>query len=302
MNRFVGLSLMCLVFMSAQADLDEGKSEFKGRSWSLHMSQNGDEPIQVQSERKEYDRNGVTLHRKSQGIIDKDGIYKPIDEEGAENLFKKRSFFGRDQKEGEKRFNHEGGFKNQKKPPKKYNGFWKVLAYPFVKENNEDLQDQAFQKRRFHGLHPKFSGPNENDMEEKLSKRSRVSFYRPVEKMFENIFGSKDDLKEKQGFFEKKSSFGDRQNREIQKPPFEQREISGKRPHFWFKHGQKPGMKNPPFHQDLGKQQARPRPEKAEQRHTGRWFDDFERRQQAIWRQMRELEESFFGDFYGEEE
>lgn len=302
MNRFVGLSLMCLMFMSAQADSDENKSEFKGSSWSLYMSQDGDDPIQVQSERKEYDKNGVTLHRKSQGIIDRDGVYKPIDGKNVENPFKRRPFLGADQKKEENEFNRKKVFPNQQrtKPNKGNGGFWKVLAYPFVKENNENSRDKIFQKKRFYGIHPKFADSKENDMEEKLSKRSRVSFYRPVEKMFEKIFGTKGESEEKRGIRGKRHSFWNKSNREskVQQPSFEHREnFEKKQRHpFWFKHDRNPGVQQP----------VRLRPVRkttAEHRQPRRWFDDdFERRQMAIWKQMREFEESFFGDFYGEEE
>lgn len=301
MNRFVGLSLMCLMFVSTQADSDENKSEFKGSSWSLYMSQDGDDPIQVQSERKEYDKNGVTLHRKSQGIIDRDGVYKPVDGKGVENPFKRRSFFGSDQKKEGKEFNREEVSQDQQgtKSNKGDSRLWKVLAYPFIKENKENSRDKVFQKKRFYGLHPKFADSKGNDIEEKLSKRSRVSFYRPVEKMFEKIFGSKGESEEKRGIRGKRPSFWNKSNREskVRQPSFEHRENFEKkqRPPLWFKYDQSPKMQQP----------ARLRPVRkatAERGHPRRWFDDdFERRQMAIWKRMREFEESFFGDFYEEE-
>jgi hypothetical protein len=307
MKRFVGLSLMCLVFVSVQADSSEVDSNFKGSSWSLYMSQDGDEPIQVQSERKEYDKNGMTVHKKSQGIIDRDGIYKPIDERDFKSPFKKRSFFGCDLQKRENQFEHDKFLRNQHKvnPQKKHGGLWKVLAYPFVKEDNENSQEKAFQKKRLHCLHPKFAGPEENNMEEKLSRRSRVSFYRPVEKMFEKIFGRKSEREERWRPHEKGSSFEERQNQDmrIQQLPFEHK--SGKRFPFGFKHNQNSRMENPPFQHDQAsrvKPSMRLRPVKRVEQPRRHWFDDFERRQQAMWEQMRELEKSFFGDFYGEEE
>lgn len=279
MKRFMGLSLMCLMFLSVQAGSNQGVSEFKGSSWSLYMSQNNDEPIKVQSERREYDENGVTHHKKSKGII-KDGIYKPIEEKDFKSPFKKRSFFGCEPKKDEKKFDREEFLQDQHKakPHKKRGGLWKVLAYPFVKEDDESSQEKTFQKKRFHGLHPKFTGPEENNMEEKLSRRSRISFYRPVEKMFEKIFGQKRASEERRGPHVKKSPFvreSDYQFSKIDHPSFYQDQDSR--------------MQRP----------MRPRSEKnAERSHPGHWFDDFERRQQAMWKQMRELENAFFSDFY----
>lgn len=308
MNRFVGLSLMCLVFMSTQADPGEIESEFKGSSWSLYMSQNGDEPIQVQSERKEYDKNGMTVHKKSQGIIDRDGIYKPIDAQDFQIPDRERSFSEYNQKKDEEKFDRDEFFRSQHKvkPHKKHGGLWKVFAYPFVKDDGDNSQDKAFQEKRFHGFYPKFTGSDskENDMEKKLSKRSRVSFYRPVEKMFERIFGPKRELEEKRKSLVKRPSFLGRPNQKqrVQWPQFEHE--PERRSPFGFKHDQR--MENPPFRHDQKPRMQSPMKsypvKKAERKQPKRWFDDFERRQQATWERMRELEEFFFGDFYGERE
>lgn len=73
MNRFAGLPFMCLMFLSTHAN-----SEISGSNWSLQLSQNNGEPVQLQMEGEEFDKNGVTSY-KSEGIIE-DGVYKPTNE------------------------------------------------------------------------------------------------------------------------------------------------------------------------------------------------------------------------------
>ena len=84
MKRFVGLSLVCFMFASAHAEPNVD-SNFSGSSWSVHMSQKNDEPIQVVSEQEEYDKNKILKHRKSRGFIDKNGVYKSVSEEDLTN-------------------------------------------------------------------------------------------------------------------------------------------------------------------------------------------------------------------------
>lgn len=76
MKKVAGLSVLCFLFFgNVHADQDEGKNEYSVKSWSINMEQRGNEPIQVQTERKESNKNGVVLHEKTSGIIDKNGRF-----------------------------------------------------------------------------------------------------------------------------------------------------------------------------------------------------------------------------------
>ncbi len=83
MSRFVGLSLMCLLFMSAQAD----DSQFSGSVEVFQSYQNGDGEGKFQSESQEFDSTGMTKHDRVEGNIE-GGVYKVTNREnlkGADN-------------------------------------------------------------------------------------------------------------------------------------------------------------------------------------------------------------------------
>ena len=256
MNRLVGLSLLCLTFVSAQAEEDQDKSEFEGNSWSLYMSQHGNEPVQVQWERKNYDKTGVTLHRKGKGRVE-NGKYKPDGEEDVKNLSESVAFPEYDQ--DEQKINKEA---KQSKGP--YD-FWNILVYPFGSSNQEGARRQNFRKYECRKKHRPIGSRYEDSMEDKLSQRSRVSFYRPVERMFEKIFGSKK---------------GDEQNAA-------KKTLRHELPYVYGPNVRQP-IKAHPIK----------RPERRQHQH---WFEDFERHQRAVWKQMLEFEKAFFSDFYEEE-
>ncbi len=75
MSRFVGLSLMCLMFMSAQAD-----DQFSGSSWVFQSYQDGDGKGQFQSENQEFDETGVIKHDRVKGDI-RNGVCKVTSKE-----------------------------------------------------------------------------------------------------------------------------------------------------------------------------------------------------------------------------
>ncbi|MBO4405857.1 MAG: hypothetical protein J5821_03935 [Alphaproteobacteria bacterium] len=296
MNRFVGLSLICLMFLSARAESDQGDSEFRGSSWSIQLSQKNGEPIKVKSEQKECDKTGVILHRRSEGTIE-NGKYKSISEQdliGEEAAASKNRIsrdgrnFGKTHKKDVFRMGHRRpfgifslenpDFKNRKdvpqmrqhprgifdfrhgedmpqmkQHPRRYGknlrkDFRKNFRKPFKESSSEDFEKQVEENfgghepmaehqfarrghrhpmfagqmfdRRKHQHHPIFARQAEDrisdqapgnsaqmasNMEDRLKNRSRVSFYRPVEKLFEKLFGIK-----KQN--DKKISDLDRQN------------------------------------------------------------------------------------------
>ncbi len=266
MNRFVGLSLMCLMFLSAQAESGQGESEFRGSSWSLQLSQDNGEPIKVKSERKEYDKTGVTLHRKSQGIIE-NGVYKPVSEQDLNNPSWRRARieknrenvpymkhhprrygknfpkdFRQDFRRGFRKnfrndFRMDGFGKDFRRDFRKnfrqqfeedFNGHEPIIIHPHEVLGFDEMENMSQAKqppmRRWGKHHPakfteksrhhpqkfswrKHSHPMVTDrntvadhvaensmsdnLEDKLRNRSRVSFYRPVEKLFEKLFGVK---------------------------------------------------------------------------------------------------------------
>lgn len=251
MNRFVGLSLMCLMFLSTQAESEQGESEFRGSSWSLQLSQDNGEPIKVKSERKEYDKTGVTLHRKSQGIIE-NGVYKPVSEQDLSNPFGRKAHsveknhenvpymrhhprrygknfqkdFGQDFRRGFRK-NFRNDFRRDDFE-KDFNGYEPIMIYPHevlgFDEAENMPQAKQLPKRRWSRRHPmkfaeksrhhpqKFSwrkhhhpmvadhaaeSSMSDNLKNKLQNRSRVSFYRPVEKLFEKLFGIKKQNDEK---------------------------------------------------------------------------------------------------------
>ncbi len=269
MNKLVGVSLMSLMFLSAHA-----KPEISGSSWSLRMSQNNEEPIQVQSERKEYDDTGVTLHRRTKGIIE-DGVYKTIDEEDLRDFSQRRS---RDidsllkianQYENEKKDFRE----NKRKMKPRSDGFFRLKykeGWPFKKYHprryGHRLGEDSQETERFSGKHHHkgkcHKDPTES-MKDRLQSRSRVSFYRPVERMFEKIFGTK---KHETG---DRKSF--RENPRMQKPIRPYKKI-----------------------------------DREEFSKRDNWFEDFERQNQEataeLLRSMQEFENNFFDEHYGTEE
>lgn len=254
MNRFVGLSLMCLMFLSARAESNQGESEFRGSSWSLQMSQNNDEPIKVKSERKEYDKTGVTLHRRSQGIIE-NGVYKSISEQDlnepsqvgtrgignapqmkhnprgifdfkrGENMPQMRQHprrYGKNlHKDFGKRFRNDFGNQHGESFGEDFDKNKLIIIHPqeiFDFGDTENMpkakrlpmerwgahhprkfsersrhHPQEFVRKNHH--HPRFAeqtaDQTSDKMEDRLKNRSRVSFYRPVERLFEKLFGLK---------------------------------------------------------------------------------------------------------------
>ena len=282
MNRFVGLSLMCLVFASTQADSDQG--EFKGSSWVLRMSQNSDGPINVEWEGVESDETGVVSHKKSRGVV-VDGVYRPIKGKDSKNSFKKS--FSESQKNDEElsadrerflekyhKIKHQKGdresFKKSclerpKKDHKIEDGLWKVLFFPFVKGQHEKVNSKDVLKES-----SKISDPKtikEKAIKDNLSGRSRISFSDPIEKIFEKMFGYKKHRDHKCNH-----KFKVRRNQ-----PF-------LHDHGWGVPMQRPRKLHPL--------------EKVKNRRKNIEFEDFERQYQMMWKQMRELEKSFFGDFY----
>ena len=276
MNRFVGLSLMCLMFWSAQAKSEQGESEFSGSSWSIQMSQNNGEPIKVKSERKEYDKTGVTLHRRSQGIIE-NGVYKPISEQDFDNLswkedqdidallkigdqYEDRTNEKKDFRKNKRKFHPRGFFKFKGKKdmpevkhhPRRY-GYHPIKFDEKLRRRPQDFARKEQQR-------PMPTNQTVDNMENRLKNRSRVSFYRPVERMFEKLFGIKKQNDEKRSNFEENSS--------MYRPT---------KPHFVKK-----------------KDRRHPR--------RGGWFRNYDSQNQAetegFWRNMPEFEDEFFDDEY----
>ncbi len=273
MKRFVGLSLMCLLFVSVHAE-----SEIEGSSWSLQLVQNNDEPIQVQSERKEYDKTGVTLHRKSRGIIE-NGVYKPINGEDVNDSeqivpFKIKFLHPKEDDQG----SQKRKFVKNERPHYRlgHRGFWDrggFFGRGHLYQEQEDSQDKEFQtthSSRYPMVdrNSRIENSEDEEMHSKLRNRSRVSFYRPVEKMFEKLFGT-----------DKEKKFKHRHDRGLHK----------QRHPFWHK-GQDQGVAVPV------KQMNRKHFDQQQ------LLENYERQRQALMKKMRELEESFFGDFYVDEE
>ncbi len=327
MNRFVGLSLMCLMFVSTHAD-----PEISGSSWSLQMSQNNSEPIQVQTERKEYDKTGVTLHRKTKGIIE-NGIYKTIDDQDLNNVSGRKShdidalLKIADQYENERKdlqgnrgkVKHHprgtSGFKKgkdwsffNKHHPRRYRrDHWENLEDGFGENSGDEEQMIIYQPRGISdpfensndlpkfGHHPKkhpgkpraigffhmdpdqksiesdqksqkrmaFADSTTDPIKDRLKNRSKVSFYRPVERMFEKIFGTK--------------KHGSDEKTDLAKTPERQ---------FVIKHRLPERMNR--------------------EKKPGGWFEDFDKHNRAaaaeLLRSMQEFEDSFFEEYYGTEE
>ena len=328
MNRFAGLSLICLTFLSAHAS-----SEFTGSSWSLQMSQNNEEPIQVQTERKEYDKTGITLHRRTKGIIE-NGVYKPIYEQGRGDSFRrepqdidsllklsdqyesKRNEFKKHKRKmkhcpdeffGSKRKKH---WPFAKHPPRRYEERHDMDVREDLNENFADIEPGAghyahensdfgnienrpegrhhlrrhfrkhgplnLMKMRPHPRSVEFAegqphyvmivDSNSDVMKDRLKNRSRVSFYRPVEKMFEKIFGIKKKDSEKPDVFEKDLRM------------------------------QEPVKPNPP--KKFSRENFLKR---------NNWFKDFDDRQslagtEELLKNMKEFEDEFFNEYYDVEE
>lgn len=275
MNRFMGLSLICLVFTAAQAESDQ--SEFKGSSWFLRMSQDNDGPINVEWEGKECDTNGVVWHRKNQGVI-VDGEYKPIKGKDVKNTLKKsfseledkdeeltadqEKFLEKQHKikrrKGERELFSKSFSKYHKDNPKTENGLWEVLLFPFGNNHHEKVKYEDFSRKN-----SKISNPC--TIKDNLIGRSRISFCNPIERVFEKIFGSKKDS-----------------NRKRNQKFKVQRDLPV------FDHGRDVQMHRPKKHHSL---------EKMKNRNSDIEFEDFERQYQMMWKQMRELEQAFFGDF-----
>ncbi len=89
MSRFVGLSLMCLVFMSTQA---RDHDQYSGNSWMFQLYQDGDGEGQFQSENQEFDETGITKHNRVKGDI-KDGVCKVTSREDLHNSARETRFF-----------------------------------------------------------------------------------------------------------------------------------------------------------------------------------------------------------------
>lgn len=280
MNRFVGLSLVCLVCTPVQADSDQ--REFSGNSWSLRMSQDNDGPVNVKWEGKEYDKTGVVWHRKSQGVI-VDGEYKPIKEKDFKNP-SKRSFSTTENNDKELSINQKkfleqqhkikrpkgecGSFtksfsKHHQNDQKTENDLWEVLLFPFVKNQHEKVKHKDFSRKNSNMHYSKVSDPSTT--KDNLSRRSRISFCNPIEKIFEKIFGSKKDNDRKWN------------------PKFKAR-----RPLPISDHCRNSQMPKPKRHHLV---------EKINNRRSNTEFDNFEHQYQMMWKQMRELEQFFFDDF-----
>jgi len=96
MSRFVGLSLMCLMFMSAQA---HDQDQYSGSSWVFQSYQDGDGDGQFESESQEFDKTGITKHDRVKGDI-KNGVCKVTSKEDLRNSAKEnRPFFFKHKKE-----------------------------------------------------------------------------------------------------------------------------------------------------------------------------------------------------------
>ena len=72
MSRFVGLSLMCLMFMSAQA---HDNDQYWGSSYFFQSHQDGDGEGEFQSESKTFDGTGLIKHDRIKGNLE-DGVWK----------------------------------------------------------------------------------------------------------------------------------------------------------------------------------------------------------------------------------
>ena len=126
MNKFAGLPFMCLIFLSAHANPDGS-----GSNWSLQLSQNNGESVQVQMEGEEFDKDGVTSY-KSEGTIE-DGVYKPTNEfkdfSPRESQFKSTNKLNRESRDidallkiGDRYGNEEMDFQKDEKGMKYHHG------------------------------------------------------------------------------------------------------------------------------------------------------------------------------------
>ncbi len=193
MKKFIGVSIACLVFLNVQAKSNENSDEnsnFSESSWSIQMTQNNGEPIQVQSEQKELNKHGVVIHRKSKGVIE-NGVYKPISEENLSDPSPQKLFESINSNDFEQnvpsvrviRFPQDFQNIEEMQPPRRK--FFKVKK-PHVNRNFADNYSPKNHQEM-----------TEGDLKDKINNRSRVSFYRPVENIVEKLFGIENSNEQK---------------------------------------------------------------------------------------------------------
>lgn len=108
MNKLISLSIICLFFLKPVYAEEDSFSE---KSWSIKMSQNGDEPIQVESERIERNKDSIVLHKKNKGTIDKNGLYKEcIDNENIND----NDFFNEENYQDKERDKNKNEYPNRR--------------------------------------------------------------------------------------------------------------------------------------------------------------------------------------------